>query len=111
MTETKGYCVVVSPPGAEGGVDILAGKGPLGFDPPRLVVQVESQDAAVDVSVLQGVMSQFNASRGASCRLGSRVTSIYAESSKPTSRLSGSGLWPKMTTTAYPLPGAWTLSL
>lgn len=59
--------MVVSPPGADGGVDILAGKGPLGFDPPRLVVQVKSQDSAVYVSVLrelQGVMSQFNASQG-----------------------------------------------
>lgn len=67
LLETEGYRVVVSPPGADGGVDILAGKGPLGFDPPRLVVQVKSQDAAVDVSVLrelQGVMSQFNASQG-----------------------------------------------
>ena len=56
--------MVVSPPGADGGVDILAGKGPLGFDPPRLVVQVKSQDAPVDVGVLrelQGVMHQFNA--------------------------------------------------
>ncbi len=67
LLETEGYRVVVSPPGADGGVDILAGKGPLGFDPPRLVVQVKSQDSAVDVSVLrelQGVMSQFNASQG-----------------------------------------------
>lgn len=67
LLETEGYRVVVSPPGADGGVDILAGKGSLGFDPPRLVVQVKSQDAAVDVSVLrelQGVMHQFNADQG-----------------------------------------------
>lgn len=67
LLETEGYSVVVSPPGADGGVDILAGKGPLGFDPPRLVVQVKSQDSSVDVSVLrelQGVMSQFGASQG-----------------------------------------------
>ncbi len=67
ILETHGYKVVVSPPGADGGVDIVAGKGPLGFDPPRLVVQVKSQDAAIDVSVLrelQGVMRQFNAEQG-----------------------------------------------
>ncbi len=67
LLETEGYRVVVSPPGADGGVDILAGKGPLGFDPPRLVVQVKSQDSAVDVGVLrelQGVMRQFNADQG-----------------------------------------------
>ncbi|MDC7693866.1 restriction endonuclease [Asticcacaulis sp. DXS10W] len=67
VLETQGYKVVVSPPGADGGVDIVAGKGPLGFDEPRLVVQVKSQDAAVDVSVLrelQGVMRQFSAEQG-----------------------------------------------
>ena len=67
LLETEGYKAVISPPGADGGVDILAGKGPLGFDAPRLVVQVKSQDSAVDVSVLrelQGVMRQYNADRG-----------------------------------------------
>jgi len=67
VLETQGYRVVVSPPGADGGVDIVAGKGPLGFDPPRLVVQVKSQDSAVDVGVLrelQGVMKQFSAEQG-----------------------------------------------
>lgn len=67
ILETQGYRVVVSPPGADGGVDIVAGKGPLGFDPPRLVVQVKSQDSPVDVGVLrelQGVMKQFAADQG-----------------------------------------------
>jgi restriction system protein len=67
ILETHGYRVVISPPGADGGVDIVAGKGPLGFDGPRLVVQVKSQDSAVDVSVLrelQGVMRQFQAEQG-----------------------------------------------
>jgi restriction system protein len=67
ILETQGYRAVVSPPGADGGVDIVAGKGPLGFDPPRLVVQVKSQDSQVDVSVLrelQGVMKQFSAEQG-----------------------------------------------
>lgn len=67
VLETQGYHVVVSPPGADGGVDIVAGKGPLGFDAPRLVVQVKSQDSATDVTVLrelQGVMRQYNAEHG-----------------------------------------------
>lgn len=67
ILETQGYRVVVSPPGADGGVDIVAGKGPLGFDPPRLVVQVKSQDGPTDVGVLrelQGVMRQFGAEQG-----------------------------------------------
>jgi restriction system protein len=67
ILETHGYTVVISPAGADGGVDIVAGKGSLGFDGPRLVVQVKSQDSAVDVTVLrelQGVMRQFQAERG-----------------------------------------------
>ncbi len=67
LLETEGYVVMVSPPGADGGVDILAGKGPLGLDAPRLVVQVKSQDSSVDVTVLrelQGVMSQLGADHG-----------------------------------------------
>lgn len=67
LLETEGYRTVVSPAGADGGVDILAGKGPLGFGSPRLVVQVKSQDSAVDVTVLrelQGVMKQFGAEQG-----------------------------------------------
>lgn len=67
ILETHGYRVVISPPGADGGVDIVAGKGALGFEGPRLVVQVKSQDGPVDVSVLrelQGVMRQFQAEQG-----------------------------------------------
>jgi restriction system protein len=67
VLEAQGYRAVVSPPGADGGIDIVAGKGSLGFDEPRLVVQVKSQESAVDVSVLrelQGVMHQFGAQQG-----------------------------------------------
>ena len=53
LLEAQGYRARVSPPGPDGGVDILAGNGPLGFDAPRLVVQVKSQDAKVDVRLLR----------------------------------------------------------
>ncbi|HEX8640886.1 MAG TPA: restriction endonuclease [Allosphingosinicella sp.] len=67
ILETQGYHVRVSPAGPDGGVDVLAGRGALGFDAPRLVVQVKSQDTPLDVSVLrelQGVMHQFSAEQG-----------------------------------------------
>lgn len=67
ILRTQGYHVRVSPAGPDGGVDVLAGHGPLGFDQPRMVVQVKSQDAPVDVGVLrelQGVMHQFSAQQG-----------------------------------------------
>jgi restriction system protein len=60
----QGYKVEVSPPGADGGVDIIAGMGPMGFDVPRLIVQVKSGDSPSDVSVireLEGVMRRFGA--------------------------------------------------
>lgn len=63
----QGYQVMVSPPGPDGGVDIIAGTGPMGFDPPRLAVQVKSSDSPADVSVLrelQGVMPGFGATHG-----------------------------------------------
>ncbi len=52
-----GYRCEVSPPGPDGGVDILAGKGPLGLDSPTLVVEVKSEPTAVDVKVLRGLHS------------------------------------------------------
>ena len=67
LLEAQGYRARVSPPGADGGVDILAGSGPLGFDAPRLVVQVKSQDTKVDVRLLRelaGVMGRFQADHG-----------------------------------------------
>ena len=63
----EGYQVEVSKPGADGGVDIIAGTGPMGFASPRIAVQVKSGDTPADVSILrelQGVMPRFGAERG-----------------------------------------------
>lgn len=62
-----GWVTKRSPPGADGGVDILAGRGSLGLDEPRLCVQVKSQNRPADVTVyrsLQGTMQTFNAQQG-----------------------------------------------
>lgn len=67
LLEVHGYRARLSPPGIDGGVDILAGGGPLGLDPPHLVVQVKSQESKLDVRVLRelsGVMSRFQAEQG-----------------------------------------------
>lgn len=45
----QAYTTRRPPEGPDGGVDILAGQGALGFDRPRLAVQVKSSDTAVDV--------------------------------------------------------------
>ena len=65
ILHAQGYVTKVSPPGRDGGVDILAAPGPLGFAEPRLCVQVKSSE--VDVKVLRelrGVMSTRAAQHG-----------------------------------------------
>lgn len=67
ILEAEGYHCYVSPEGPDGGVDILAGFGLMGFDSPKLVVQVKSGNTPVDtktINELQGVMKSFNADRG-----------------------------------------------
>ena len=42
VLQGQGYAAEVAPPGPDGGVDIVAGSGPMGFDPPRICVQVKA---------------------------------------------------------------------
>lgn len=67
ILRAQGYVTKQSPPGPDGGVDILAAAGPLGFDKPRVCIQVKSSSSPVDVKVireLQGVMSKVRAEQG-----------------------------------------------
>lgn len=67
VLQAEGYLTRVSPAGPDGGVDILAGSGPMGFDAPRLCVQVKSSATPADVSVLrelQGILPSFQANQG-----------------------------------------------
>lgn len=64
LLSAEGFLCRNSPPGADGGVDVLAGRGPLGMDSPKLVVQVKSQTTAVSDQVLQqlnGAIHRFQA--------------------------------------------------
>ena len=57
LLETMGYRTRVSPPGPDKGVDILAHKDELGFEPPIIKVQVKSTEGTVgdpEVSSLYG---------------------------------------------------------
>ena len=51
-----GYGCEVSPPGPDGGIDIRAGRGPLGLDT-LTIVEVKSQPSPVDVFVVRGLHS------------------------------------------------------
>jgi restriction system protein len=57
LLETMGYRTRVSPEGADGGIDIIAHKDELGFEPPIIKVQVKSSEGSVGdpiVSALYG---------------------------------------------------------
>ncbi len=67
VLQADGWVTKLSPPGADGGVDILGGRGSLGLDASRLCVQVKSQTSPADVLVyrtLQGTMQSFKADQG-----------------------------------------------
>lgn len=67
ILRAQGYTTYRSPEGADGGADILAGSGPLGFSAPRICVEVKSEDSAIGrepVDKLLGAMTKFNADQG-----------------------------------------------
>ncbi|MGE3063297.1 MAG: restriction endonuclease [bacterium] len=67
ILKVQGYTTTMSPPGADGGVDILASGGPLGFDNPKICVQVKSSSSPVDVKILRdlkGTMRDVKAEQG-----------------------------------------------
>jgi restriction system protein len=67
ILQAQGYTTQLSPPGADGGLDILAASGTLGFEQPRICVQVKSTTTQVDVKILrelQGVMRKVKAELG-----------------------------------------------
>ena len=67
ILEALGFVCEVSPPGPDGGVDILAGRGPLGLDSPTLIVEVKSEPTAIGVEVVRGLhsaMTQHRADQG-----------------------------------------------
>lgn len=85
LLKAQGYQTHVSPPGPDGGVDIIAGRGPMGFDPPRLCVQVKSSDQPLDVRPLRelsGVMKTFGAEQGLFVSWGGFKQSVRTEAHK-----------------------------
>lgn len=67
VLKAQGYITFVSPPGPDGGVDILASAGPLGFDRPRICVQIKSASSPTDVRIfreLRGIMAKYKAEQG-----------------------------------------------
>jgi restriction system protein len=85
LLEAQGYKLNVSPEGPDGGIDIICGRGALGFEAPRLAVQVKSGDSPVDVKVLrelQGVMKNFGADQGLVVAWGGYRQSVPREATR-----------------------------
>lgn len=66
ILKAEGYVTHLLPPGPDGGVDVLVGSGPLGFEAPKIAVQVKSGQTAVDaptVRNLLGAVRNFGADK------------------------------------------------
>lgn len=82
ILEALGFYCEVSPPGADGGVDVLAGRGPLGLDSPTLIVEVKSEPTKIDVKVVRGLhsaMTQHRADQGLLVAWGGVTTAASRE--------------------------------
>lgn len=82
VLRAQGYTTQLSPPGPDGGVDILAGRGALGFGAPRLCVQVKRTTQPQDVTglrELRGVMNDFSAEQGLFVSWGGYKASVKRE--------------------------------
>lgn len=67
ILKVQGYTTLQTRRGADGGIDVVAGKGEMGFEEPRLCIQVKSGAAPVDLpdyNRLQGNVRSFGANHG-----------------------------------------------
>ncbi len=82
VLKAQGYHTYMSAAGPDGGVDVLAGNGAMGFDRPKLCVQVKSGDTPEDVKTLrelQGVMINFGADSGLLVSWSGFTKNVYSE--------------------------------
>ena len=67
ILKAQGYTTQQTRRGADGGIDVVAGRGQMGFEEPRLCVQVKSGTSQVDLpdyNRLQGNVRSFGADHG-----------------------------------------------
>ena len=85
VLQAQGYVTENAKPGPDGGVDILAGTGPMGFGEPKMCVQVKSSESPVDVTVLRGLkgsMTNFGAQQGLLVSWGGFTRAVLEEARK-----------------------------
>jgi restriction system protein len=64
VLQATGFKTRLAPPGPDGGVDIVAGKGDLGFEGPRIAVQVKNTQGAMGIAQMNelvGAKTAFGA--------------------------------------------------
>lgn len=75
----SGYNALQTRPGPDGGVDVVAGRGEMGFDQPRLCVQVKSGGDPVglhEYDRLRGNIESYGADHGLLISLGDFTRSV-----------------------------------
>ena len=80
ILQAHGYHVMKTREGPDGGIDVLAGKGDLGFGEPRLCVQVKGRTTPVNLneySSLQGNIAAFGADHGLLVSLGGFTKPVH----------------------------------
>ena len=60
LLETMGYRTRISPEGADGGIDIIAHKDELGFEPPIIKVQVKSSEGSIGAPAVQALYGNID---------------------------------------------------
>ena len=82
VLKAQGYTTYLSPEGPDRGIDILAAKGSLGFETPRICVQVKSGDTLTDRPELQqliGAMTAAQAEKGLFVSWSGFKSTVYRE--------------------------------
>jgi restriction system protein len=85
ILRASGYSALETRPGPDGGIDVVAGQGDMGFGHPRLCVQVKSGRNAVDLpdyNRLQGNIGSFGAEHGLLVSLGDFTRPVRNENER-----------------------------
>jgi restriction system protein len=85
ILKAQGYRTELAQPGPDEGIDIIAGQGKMGFDSPRLVVQVKSEQGQIGVGELdklRGLLQKFGADQGLYVSWGGFKANVDKESRK-----------------------------
>ena len=85
ILKSQGYTTQQTQRGADGGIDVVAGRGQMGFEEPRLCVQVKSGNTPVDLpdyNRLQGNIRGFGAGNGLLVSLSGFTRSVLNENKR-----------------------------